>query len=149
MHEPGEKTRSAKQIGQQQAFLDGDVLLLRLCGEYTPDEARQVLTLADGLYREHGQVFILIDMTNMHTFGPETRKVVASWKYLGVYSGAGFGLSLVLRAAGKLVMAAQRLIGTGPQFAGETFATEAEARAWLALERKKRSTGQAPKNGND
>lgn len=126
-----------RKAGQQSFAVVDDVLWMKFQGEYTPDEARELLGIADDIYRKRGRVFLFADLTHLKVFGPETRRALATWKYLGTYTGVAFGVSLPLRAIGQLVLGAQRLLGLGPALNGEVFSDEAAARAWLDAERKR------------
>lgn len=148
MQDTGPNAAKVRQVGDQQATIEGDILFMRFSGDYKPEEAQQLLSLGDAIYREQGRVFLLADLTKLQTLGPKTRKVLANWPYLGPYQGVGFGVSLPLRAVAQLVLAAQRAIGVGPPLSVQTFATETEARAWIDQERQKmRATQNMKRSG--
>ncbi len=126
-----------QQIGSHAVSVDEDVMVVRYQGEYLAEDARQILTLADQIYSAHGRVFLLADVTHTNMAGPETRRIVATWNYLGNYHSVVFGASLAIRTIIQLMMAAQRTLGSGPPFVATVKATEAEARAWVEEERRK------------
>ena len=82
-------------------------------GPFVPEAATQLLQLADQQFREHGRVFLFVDVSESDLPGPETRRVMASWPYLGRYVAVMFGLGALSRAATQLILSAQRVLG-GP-----------------------------------
>lgn len=123
-------------VGPHEVRLEGDLLCVRFVGPYLPDEARQILTLGDQLYRQHGGCYMLADARLGHAPGPETRRVIAMWPYLGTYVAAVHGAGTGLRALTTLMVGAQRLLRVRQPIRTELFEGEAEARAWLLEQRR-------------
>jgi len=118
-------------IGRHQVLIEQDVLWARIIGPFLPDAATQLLQLVDQQFREHGRVFLVVDVSESDLPGPETRRVVASWPYLGRYVAVMFGLGTLSRAATQLILSAQRVLG-GPVRPDVHFCrSESEARALL------------------
>jgi hypothetical protein len=118
-------------IGRHQVLIEQDVLWARIIGPFLPDAATQLLQLVDQQFREHGRVFLVVDVSESDLPGPETRRVVASWPYLGRYVAVMFGLGTLSRAATQLILSAQRVLG-GPVRPDVHFcSSESEAHALL------------------
>lgn len=119
-------------LGRHQIAVDQEVIRLRIIGPFLPEAATQVLQLADRQFREHGRVFLLVDVSESDLPGPETRRVVASWSFLGRYVAVMYGLGTLSRAATQLIISAQRVLG-GPVRPDTHFcASQSEADALLA-----------------
>jgi len=123
-------------IGRHQIWVEQDVVRVRIIGPFLPDAATQLLQLADQQFREHGRVFLLVDVGDSDLPGPETRRVMASWPYLGRYVAVMFGLGTLSRAATQLIISAQRVLG-GPVRPDVHFcSSESDAEAQLAKLRR-------------
>lgn len=127
-----------QQLGHHPMQIEGDVVFVRFQGPYAPAEARQLLLLADEIYRRHGLMFLLADITSAVPPSAETRRIIAECKPVGRYQAALFGGSIALVAATRLMMTAQRLLGRGLTIEFHLLQTEAEARAWIAEQRRLR-----------
>ena len=119
-------------IGPNQAQIAGKVLHLKLIGPYQVEFAREIMTLADRIYRERGMVFMLLDVSEAIPPGPDGRKLVATWPVAGPYPMLIYGASVLKRAAMQLISSASRLISRGAALQVHFFASEAAARAWIA-----------------
>lgn len=119
-----------RKIGSHEVEIEGDVMHVRFRGPYRPDDAREILTLSDQIFREHGTMFSLADLAYAQQPGPETRRVLATWPYLGEYVGIMYGASVAHRAVIRLVASAHRLLRPArtPTPLIEICATEADAR---------------------
>lgn len=124
------------QVGGHAAWLEGDILGVRFVGPYLPEEARQILSLADQIYREHGRVFLLADVSQSVPPGPETRRIIGTWSYLGRYAAVAFGANLAIRTIFRLVVSAQSALGYRSPILTHIAASEAEARTWIAEQRR-------------
>ena len=124
------------QIGPHQVHVQDDLLFIRFIGPYLPEEARQVLALADQMYRTYGGCYMLADVRQGGPPGPETRRVIGTWPYLGTYVAALFGVNSAIRVLTTLLVGAQRLLGTRQPIRTELFDHEDEARAWLLEQRR-------------
>lgn len=132
-----------RQIGPHQIEVQGDLLRARQCGPYLPAEAREFLELSDQIYRQHGSLYTLTDVTQAQTPGPETRRILATWPYLGDYVSVMYGvkLSLAHRAIMQLADSAYRLLTPVSRRRNMTLhfcATEAEALQFIAQHRQNR-----------
>jgi len=123
---------STFHIGPNQVQIDGCILHVRLIGPYLAEHARDVLTLADRIYREQGMVFMLLNLAESIPPGPETRKVLATWPVAGPYPVVIYGAGLLQRAALQLVLSAMRLLARGSIPEVHVVSTESAARAWIA-----------------
>jgi hypothetical protein len=103
------------KIGPHEVDVEGDVMHVHMRGPYLPDEARQFLRLSDQIFREHGTMYSLANMAGAPTPSPETRRVLATWEFLGDYVSVMYGVGTVQRAILSLILSAQRLLGSGPQ----------------------------------
>jgi len=123
---------SAFNIGPNQVQIEGKVLHVKLIGHYLAEHAREVLTLADRIYREQGMVFMLLNLAESIPPGPETRKVLATWPVAGPYPVVIYGAGILQRAALQLVLSAMRLLARGSIPEVHVVSTESAARAWIA-----------------
>ncbi len=131
------------QVGPHDVEIEHNVMHIRFRGPYVVDEARQFLQLCDELFRTHGAVYILTDVKNTAPPGPETRRILATWPYLGEYVSAIYGVGAVQRAVMLLTASVHRLLGvttTAPLY--RMFATEAEARQFIDQHRSRQSKPQ-------
>lgn len=118
-------------IGRHQVLIDQDVLRARMIGPYLPEAATQLMQLIDRQAREHGRVFLLVDVSESDLPVPETRRVMASWPLLGPLVVVMFGLGALSRAATQLILSAQRALGRTPEPDVYFCSSESEARALL------------------
>lgn len=118
-------------LGRHLVCFEEELLVVRLIGAYLPEAATELLQLVDQHFREHGKVFLLVDVTQSELPGPETRRVVASWPLLGRYVVVMFGLGMLARAATQLILSAQRALGSTPVPEMHFCSSEPEARALL------------------
>ena len=118
-------------IGRHQIWVEQDVVRAHIIGPILPDAATQLLQLADQQFREHGRVFLFVDVGDSDLPGPETRRVIASWPYLGRYVAVMFGLGTLSRAATQLILSAQRVLGGPVRPTVHFCSSESEAHAML------------------
>ena len=118
-------------IGRHLVCFEEELLVVRLVGPYLPEAATQLLQLVDQQFREHGRVFLVVDVSESDLPGPETRRVVASWPYLGRYVAVMFGLGTLSRAATQLILSAQRVLGSSVRPDVHFCSAESEAHALL------------------
>ncbi len=119
-------------IGRNQAQLNGKVLHLKLIGPYLAEPAREILTLADRIYREQGMLFMLLDVSQSIPPTPEVRKLVATWPVAGRYAVLTYGAGILHRTAMLLILSANRLLSRSLAPDVLFFSSEAAARAWIA-----------------
>ena len=124
-------------IGPHEVSLHGSLLHIRFASAYLPDEARQVLSLADQLYRTYGGAYLLADVSRNPPPPPETRRVIAKWPYLGSYVAALYGATAPVRVMTTLMISAQRLLRVHQPIITDLFDREEDARAWLEEQRRR------------
>ena len=123
---------STFHIGPNQVQIDGCILHVRLIGPYLAEHARDVLTLADRIYREQGMVFMLLNLAESIPPGPETRKVLATWPVAGRYAVLTYGAGILQRTAMQLILSANRVLSRSLAPDVLFFSSESAARAWIA-----------------
>lgn len=128
-------------IGSHQVKVEGSIIHVRLIGPYLREHAREILLLADQLYDSHGEVALLADSSRSGPPPPETRRFVATWSYHGPYIAALYGANQVVRVMARLMIGAQRMLGSVQRIETQICDSEAQARAWIAEQRRKRKTG--------
>lgn len=119
-------------LGRHQVAIEQDVLRARIIGPILPEAARELLQLVDQQFRAHGRVFFLVDVSGSDLPGPESRRAVASWPFLGRYVIVMFGLGTLSRAATQLILSAQRVLGDPVRPTVHFCSSESEAHALLA-----------------
>jgi hypothetical protein len=127
---------SRRKIGQHEVEIEG-VMHVRLGGPYLPEEAREFLSLSDEIYRKHGSMFTLADLAQADPPGPETRRILVTWHYLGEYVSVMYGASVTQRAILRLIAGAHRLLGAKTTPRIEICSTEAEARLFIEQYRRR------------
>ena len=125
-------------IGSHEVFSEGDILHVRFCGMYAPEQARQIMSLLDQVFRAHGVAYLLGDVSASPLPGPETRRVLATWPYQRGYMGVMIGVNLAQRAFLQLMLSAERMLNKSPKLLLQICATEADALAFIAQHRQQR-----------
>ena len=123
-------------IGPHEVFSEGDILRVRFNGGYAPEEARQIMSLVDQLFRAHGAVYMIGDLTASALPGAETRRVLATWPYQLGYVAVMIGTNLAQRAFMQLIISAERMLNKSPKLLLQVCATEADALAFIAQHRQ-------------
>lgn len=120
-------------LGKQAAWVDGNLIKLRLSGPFDEEDARAFYDLAAALRAKYGKVFCIADMKNS---GPPTdvarRHIVERFRN-GAHVDAFVyvGANLMIRAMIRLLTNAVRLV-TGSFTTDLGFVdSEHEARDWL------------------
>lgn len=131
-----------RNIDQHEVTVDGNFLRMRFIGPHLPQTATALLQLVDQLFRTHGSVFLLADVSQSDPPVPSTRHVIATWPYLGRYVVVVFGLNTVQYAVTQLMLAAQRLLGSANRPDVHLCRSEAHAEAVMATLRSQ-SASQA------
>lgn len=127
------------QLGRQITYLEEpDILFMRLFGKVTNEEGSAVNRLHLDLGKDRERLFYLIDMTEFEGMDPELRKEAGlTMKTLPLRGIAVYKASLTARVVAKLIVGAMNVFKTGAAKAPfEAFATEEEARAWIAQRRR-------------
>lgn len=123
-------------IGSHEVFSEGDILHVQFRGVYAPEDARQIMSLGDRVFRDHGAVYLIGDLSASALPGAETRRVLATWPYQLGYVGVMIGTNLAQRAFLQLIVSAERLLNKSPKLLIHICATEADALAFIAQHRQ-------------
>lgn len=135
--EPRPALKVPSHIGPHAVSQHGSLLHVRFAGPYLPEQAQQILSLADQLYRAYGGAYLLADVSRNPPPPPETRRVIARWPYLGRYVAALYGANAAIRVMTTLMLSAQRLLRVHQPIISELFDREEDARAWLEEQRRR------------
>jgi hypothetical protein len=107
-----------------------DTIVIRLKGEWPPEEAGRVFDKLDRLIQSIDKMKALIDVRHLTNILPKTREILA--KRLRQYR---IDKVAVLGASAKVHMLGLLMLKMIPQIKkAKFFDTEAKARAWLAQE---------------
>ena len=121
-------------IRQHRVVLERDVVRLYLNGIYTPEDFQAVIAGMGSVFKQYPQVYMLIDVSGLEAFPPETRKAWIEWvrdfsmrpaKVLII--GASFTLKTVI----MMMKAMRRLLASGKGPEPMLFDSEAQALAYL------------------
>ena len=126
-------------VGSHEVFSEGDILWVRFRGVYAPEEARQIMSLVDQLFRAHGAVYMIGDLSASALPGAETRRVLATWPYQLGYVAVMIGTNLAQRAFLQLIISAERMLNKSPKLLLQLCATEADALAFVTQHRQQHS----------
>jgi hypothetical protein len=124
-----------EQIGPHLTRLEGDTLCVKLIGVYSAVEALQILTIHDALHARYGRTYSLCDLSEVLPPPPETRQLIASWPFRGIYAMSAYGLTRPIRAIMQLMVAARRMLSR-PALEVHAAEDEASARRWIAEHRR-------------
>lgn len=113
-----------------------DIVFMAFIGDIFESEMRWLTTESTLLGNANPDPFVLVDLSRIGSVSPEAR-VVAKFAGKGarVRATAVFGASFHHRVIATLVNRAARMLNGGSHHPIEFFATEAEARAWIAQRR--------------
>lgn len=128
-------------IGTHWVQVEDCIIHVRLIGPYLPEHASQILRMADRLFDQYGETFLLADTSRSGPPPPETRRLVATWAYRGPYKAALYGASPVVRVMVRLMNGAQTLLRRVQPIETMVFETAAEARAWISEQRHALQSG--------
>jgi hypothetical protein len=132
---------SEHRIGPHRYVIDDDMIHNMADPESTMDieEMRAYTAMCDPVIEKFGRLFMLTDGRAMFKVSAEARRHLAEWpRSAQIAASAIYGGNMATRALIKLIGAAMDLLGKArgkPTLNYSFFATEAEARAWLAKER--------------
>lgn len=137
-------TEELWQVGAHQAQLESpDVFLLRAVGDVSEEETMQLIALAQPRGAGEGPHFWLVDATHIGHLTPQARRRAGSWPVPPWHWGtAVFGVSFAQRLLASMLWGAAKVLRRDVEPV-VLFAEEAEARAWIAAERERR-TAAAP-----
>jgi hypothetical protein len=128
-------------IGRHRLEVVDDVVLWVAHGPCDVDDLRQVIAVGEELAARYGRYYSLIDAREGITITPAARRYSAEWERARGGSKAYtviFGASTFLRTLVTLInRAAELILSRSPEIV--FVATEAEARAHIAADRKRRA----------
>lgn len=119
---------------------EGDGLIfLKYSGNLTLPEVEQLAELVAEVAKDVPDIFMIFDVTDATTIEPAARRFCMKWLSGGRFAGAAnFGGGLVVRTMGEMLMSALRHLRQSAL--PTTFVkTEAEARQWIADQRRLRA----------
>jgi len=140
------------QVGNQVVEQEGDdLLVIRIRGDVSADEARQLVILDREQAAKNGYSLILLAGSELKSFGAAAREATFSEMkrhqgYLG--STAIFGLSGSMVWLMRLVLRGVALLGSYIDDETQIFASEAEARAFLLKRRPQRQQQAAQRKAS-
>lgn len=121
------------------AFEEPDILFMRLNGSVSQDEGSEINRLHReiGVGRDH--IFFLVDLKGLDSIHPSVRKESGEvLRELPLRGAAIYQASFKARVIAKLIITAMNLFRNEEEKAPiEFFDTEAEARAWIEMRRRK------------
>jgi hypothetical protein len=117
---------------QEVVFEPPDTVLIRLKGEWLPEEASRVYDELDRLIQSNDKMKALIDVRDLANILPKAREIAAKRsRQYRIDKVAVLGASARVRMLGSLML---KII---PQIKrSKFFDTEAQARAWLTKEKQ-------------
>lgn len=124
-------------------FEPPDLFRVRLVGDISPSDFEGINQVALERSARAGHLFWLVDVTRAGSIEPEARRLMVQeapppW----VWGAAVFGLGFPQRVLLRMMQRAAALLGVpGPLV--EVCAGEAEALAWIAAERQRRTARRA------
>ena len=124
------------QTGPHLIQVEDDIIITRLHGTFTLEHAQTWCQISEDLIAKYGGIFSISDFRAGGTIQPESRCHIGQWPGVPKVRGlAMFGASLMLRVIMTMIVRAAKLLRnyTVPLI---TVATETEARAWIAEQRR-------------
>jgi hypothetical protein len=129
----------AVQLGTHTVVLEGDMLISCVRGDFMAEDANAYFRLVDQVLAEHGQYFMLVDMSRADTIPAETRRISAEFGKKHPAAGiAVWGSNVAVRVLFTLVVRTVNLFQKNPSPIAFV-ASEQEARAWVAAQRSRRA----------
>lgn len=118
--------------------LEGDLLCLRLNGDYTLDIAQRVQEHIQRMSDEFGYRLSLIDVTRAGTITPEARRFLLKNRQRSKAPGAVavVGAGFAVQTLAQMVMRALKVL-TRSYLGVGFFAHESEARVWMDEQRQR------------
>lgn len=127
------------RIGAHDVARLGDVLVLRVRGEFTFSDAQAYVQLRNALQAELRYVLLLINTSDATTMPPEARRFIVNSKVNGdphLHAIAFLGVGALMRGLLQLLFSAVTLIGRRPVYT-EFFNEEAAAHRYLEEHRQR------------
>ncbi|MFL6196596.1 MAG: STAS/SEC14 domain-containing protein [Thermoanaerobaculia bacterium] len=119
-------------------YEEPDILYMKLVGEVTYDEVREINRVHLDYGRERGRLFYLIDLSELDNLPAQVRREASdAVKVLPLRGTAIYGAPLRAKVLAKLLMTAVNMFKGGRnQNPVEFTDTEREARQWLDRRRR-------------
>lgn len=135
-----DESSNIKRIGDHTVqFEPPDICTIRFGEAVTVEDAREIYAEELRFAEEHGEIFLLSDLSRVRTISPEVRKKSAEMTTSPFIVGAvNFGLSFHVRVLATLVIKLRRLAKAPLDGIYFMAADEAEARAIIAEQRRVR-----------
>ena len=127
------------RIGAHDVSRLGDVLVLRVRGEFTFSDAQAYVQLRNALQAELSYVLLLINTSDATTMPPEARRYIVNSKVNGdphLHAMAFLGVRPLMRGLLQLLFSAVTLIGRRPVYTG-FFDEDAAAQRYLEEHRQR------------
>ena len=136
----------AIQVGPHSVEIDGDIITVRLRGNFKLEHMKQWCTIADRVIAERGGAFTISDFSAGGDFPPESRRYGSEWPNSGkVWGSVLVGSSLALRVLMTMIIRVSAMIRKDRGVPLVSVATEADAHAWVSEQRSKLGLPQAPR----
>ena len=122
------------QIGKHlTGFEEPDILYMKLIGDVTNEEVREINQTHIDYSRTSPQLFYLVDLSELDNLAPQVRKEASEVvKSLPLRGTAIYGAPLKARVLAKLMLTAANMFRGGKDKNPVEFCTtEQEARAWI------------------
>lgn len=126
-----------ESISTHRVLVAGDTVLTRYIGVPELEDVMAIHQFFDRVLAEHGRLFVINDMRHSGIPSARARQWIAEWaRTHKVDAIANFGASLPIRMLQTLIFRATALLSTQPVIIPEHCAGEAEAFAWVAVQRR-------------
>lgn len=121
---------------------DPDILYLKLVGDVSNIEVKEINQVHVEISQTNRQLFYLIDLSQLDNLSPQVRKEASETvKTLPLRGTAIYGAPLKAKVLAKLMLTAANMFRGGKNLNPVEFTdTEAEARAWIDKRRKQVQT---------
>lgn len=136
------------QIGRHfNRFIPPDVCYVKVRGDVNDEEGRELNRQQYEIGRNVDGLFFLVDLTELESVSPETRKGAAEvQKNMAIAGIVIVGTSLKGRIFAKLLITASNLL-RGERIASGFFDTEEQAWTWIEQRRKEYHRRRKPRKG--
>jgi hypothetical protein len=131
--------RDERQFGAHAAWIEEpDIFVMRLVGKLDGPDLQAILEWYQVWQEGRPECFVLVDVSRLTMVSQSAREVSNSRRRKSGYAAvtACFGASFSIRVLADMVMRARRFLGNAPGAMTQFFATEAEARAYFAQNRR-------------
>jgi hypothetical protein len=128
-----------RQFGAHAAWMEEpDIFVMRLVGKLEGAELHAILEWYQAWQEGRPECSVLVDVSRLTMVSPSAREVANLRRRKRGFAAvtACFGASFSIRVLADMVMRARRFLGNAPGAMTQFFATEAEARAYFAQNRR-------------